>query len=281
MAKPLGRKIKKSKDRGAGFSDLKSRIVPVGEVPRYLTMLVYGKGGQGKTAFSSTWPKPALLLDVLEKGTETISKVKGIDVFSCLTWEDLEEVYWMLESGDHKYKTVIIDQITALQGLIMAQIRKEKNMSDDDTFTKRDWGKISGKMQTWLLNYRDLWDKGLNVCFIAHERTNEAEDADDDQIDPNIGPRVMPSVSSFITGAVSAIGNSFIRERYEGVGPKRKRRVEHCMRIGPHANYAAKIRKPPDGEPVPDVIVNPTFEKIMAISRGEGVTRKITKKVRK
>lgn len=255
-------------------SGIASRIVHVGDIDSYTAMLVYGRGGTGKTAFVSTFPKPILILDIKEKGTETIRKIPQIDVLSIDTWDDLEEIYWWLEKKDRGYRTVALDQITALQGLAMDWIREENNMKVSDTFSKRDWGQISGMMQTWLLNYRNLWNKDMHVCFVAHERSTEAGEEMDQMIDPTVGARVMPSLSSFLNGAVSTIGNTFIRERHIKKDNKRIRKVDYCMRIGPHAIYTTKVRKPPDGPPIPDVLVNPTFAKIEAIGRGEDITIK-------
>lgn len=275
------KKMKTSPSSGEGYKDLEARISPVSEVPSFLTMLVYGRSGTGKTAFSSTFPKPLLLLDIKEKGTETIAQVRDVDVFSVESWKDFEEAYWYLQSGKHKYKSVVVDQISSLQGLAMDHVRAEDGMEPGELFHKRQWGQVSGMMQTWVLNYRNLWDHQLHVCFIAHERSDEGGDEIDNQIDPSIGPRVMPSLSSFVQGAVSAIGSTFIRERFIGQGAERVRKVDYCMRIGPHAYYATKIRKPPGGNPVPDVLVNPSFDKIVSISKGEFVPKSSLKKVKR
>lgn len=245
-------------------------IKPVAETEVPMCMLLYGKAGTGKTAVSSTFPKPMLVIDIQERGTETIMGVEGIDVLKVDDWQMFEDAYWYLETeGYKKYKTVSLDQISSLQAIRMNKIRKDTEMAASDTFTKRDWGIISGDLQTWLLNYRNLRDKGMNVVFLAHERSNEGGETVEDQIDPSIGPRVMPSVSSFINGATSQIGNTFIRESFEGTGQNKVRTVQYCMRVGPHAYYVTKIRKPLEADLViPDVLINPTYEKLRNISRG-------------
>lgn len=264
----------KLKKKRRGIED---RIVPVGEVPDGLTMLVYGRAGTGKTAFGATFPRPLLVLDVKEKGTETIRSEKDVDVLSIDSWQDFEEAYWYLESGDTKYQSVQIDQITQLQNLGMDKIRADKGMKPEDVFSQRQWGQLGGLMTTWLYNYRELVSKSINIIFIAHERESKTEGEDDERIDPNIGPRLTPSSASFINGAVSTIGNTFILERFEKdeKTKKRTRIVEYCMRIGPHSVYTAKIRKPKDAEGVPDYIVDPTYDKIMAISRGASKVKKV------
>lgn len=250
------------------FEGITSKITPVHELEDYFSILIYGRSGTGKTATSSTFPKPMLLLDVNERGTDTIAKVPGIDVFRVEDWNEVEEVYWFLKSGSSKYASVVIDQITQMQDLAMAHVKKDGNKEETDILSRRDWGQISGLMKTWLFNYRDLIDEKLYVVFVAHERTNDSGDSVEDQIDPTIGARLMPSLAAAVNGAVSAIGNTFIREEYTGQGKDRERAVKYCMRIGPHAYYTTKIRRPVDFV-APEFIVNPTFEKIRAITRGE------------
>lgn len=267
-----------TKKNTTDYGDVESRIVPVGDIPSFLVMAVYGRAGTGKTAFASSFPKPMLLLDVRDRGTETIAQVEGIDVLPLNDWDDFEKVYWMLKDrkGKKQYKSIVIDHLSQLQTLGMEKIRADSNMDAEDMFSKRAWGQLSGLMQTWIFNYRQLMDQDYHICFIAHERANTGEEGTEDQIDPSIGPRLMPSAASFLNGAVSSIGNTFIRE-FENADKETK--MQFCMRVGPHPVYAAKIRKPVHSEvEIPDTIVNPTFEKIMKISRGEDIRRKKAKK---
>ena len=146
-----------------------------------------------------------------------------------------------------------------------------------EIMSQRLWGVVSGLMKIWLLNYRDLVDKSINVIFLAHDRTNKGEgNEDDDTIDPQVGARLMPSVSGFLNGAVKAIGNTFVREVFL---EDKSRKVEYCMRIGPHAYYTTKLRNPM-GTDCPESIVDPTFDKLMSLMiQGEvkPVRRTVTK----
>lgn len=266
----MPKKVKTTSDSTTDYSALLDRIKPASEHETSVSALVYGRSGTGKTAFAGTWPKPALLLDIREKGTETISQVEDIEVLRIERWEEFEQIYWYLASGDDKYKTIIVDQISNLQMLAMEKVRRDDNLSESDTFSKRNWGQVSGMLQTWLFHYRDLVDRDKHILFIAHEKTISSDEAVEEQLDPNIGARLMPSVVGSINGAVSVIGNTFIRETF--VGDDNARVVQYCMRLGPHAYYTTKIRQPPDSETI-DVMVNPTFEKIRSIMRGEGVKK--------
>lgn len=260
-------------------------IRPVGDIPRFAAMAIYGRAGSGKTSFAATFPKPLILLDIRERGTESIANIDGIDVAHIKRWDQFESIFWKLKNrkpGFEKYKSIVIDHLSAAQALGMEGIRKQENMAPDEMFTKRNWGSLSGKMQTWIENYRNLWDNDFHLCFIAHERATTGEEGLEDQIDPSVGPRLMPSAASYLNGAVSTIGRTFIREIEEEVkvGAKTKTvtRVQFCMRIAPHSIYAAKLRRPVSSEvPLPDIIVNPTFEKIQQLSRGESIKRKTTR----
>lgn len=239
-------------------------------------MLAYGKSGTGKTVFGSTWPKPLLLLDIREKGVESISDVKGIDLLEVERWDDFDEIYWDVLKGKHKYKSIMVDQLTAAQALGMSFLREKKGMKPMEPFSQRAWGQLSGMMQEMIYNYRELYNDGYNILFNAHERLREPQEEDDDRIAPAVGSNLMQSVASFANGAVSVIGNTFIREYYDK--KEKTTEIQYCMRIGPHAYYAAKIRRPVSAGPVPGVIVNPTFDKIRKISKGESVSRKIIKR---
>lgn len=242
-------------------------IVPVSQVESVLSMLAYGKSGTGKTTFSSTFPKPILLMDIREKGWDSVANVKGLEVAQVNRWEEFEEMYWYLESGKTKYKTVVIDHVTALQDFALSKSLRDNDKKETDALSKRDFGKASGLMKTWLLNYRDLIDHGINVVFLAHDRQREGEENEDNQIDPSIGPLMMPSVASFLNGAVKLIGHTFIRETSEIVDKRRKRQISFAMRIGPHAYYVTKARSLV-GVTVPQVVVDPSYEKLAAIMQG-------------
>lgn len=253
------------------WGDLQKMIKPVGEIKDPLTALFYGKAGTGKTVLGSTFPKKLLILDVKERGTESIARTPGIDVAQITDWDKIEEFYWFLKSGESGYSSIMLDHLSNMQVLAMSKAREVLGMKPDDVFSQRSWGKVSGMLMEWIINFRDLRDIGMNVIMVAHDRQQSGEENEDNQIDPSIGPRLMPSVASFVNGAVSVIGSTFIRETWvKGEKGKKIRKVDYCLRVGPHGSYVTKIRKPIQSEnPVPDIIVNPTYDKLIAVVRGQ------------
>ena len=263
-------KRSESKLKGSAYAALKERIQPVHELPMVISALFYGRSGTGKTTVAATFPKPALILDIKEKGTDSVFDVEGIDVLPVEDWDDVEEVFWMLKK-EGGYKTIIIDQVSAMQDLCRDKILAEE---EKDKMSLRLFGELSGRMKEWINNYRDLMDEGIHVVFLAHDRTfgNDDSEDDDQAIDPSVGPRVMPSVAASLCGAVKVVACTFIQETYGKRDPKtrqQERSVSYCLRVGANGTYTTKVRTSKKN-PVPSVMVDPSYEKIIAMMRNTG-----------
>ena len=272
MARKLAASSKTAGGKADAFSKIKGRIQAVHEVPLVLSALFYGRSGTGKTTLAASFPKPCLILDIGERGTDSIYDVPGVDVLSVEEWDDIDEVLWMLKKEGH-YKSVVIDQVSALQDLCMRSVLSEENR---DTMSLRLFGEVSGRMKDTLTNYRNLTDQGIQVVFLAHDRTFGSDDDDDEdsQIDPTVGPRVMPSVASTLCGLVKVVACTFIQETYGKRDPKtrkRERTVNYCLRIGAHGTYTTKVRTSKKNQ-ISSIMVDPSYEKIIQVMRGTGTS---------
>lgn len=251
------------------YEDIKSRIVGVSETIGNISVLFYGRSGTGKTTLAASFPKPILLLDIKEQGNDSIADYSDdeIKVLPVKAPEDIEQVYWLLKSGDHSFKTVVIDTVTQLQEIYMDDILEQDGK---DFATKKDWGTVSGLMKTWIINFRDLTEDRLDVVFLAQERVHDSDSEDDltdGQLDPSVGPRLMPSVAAILNASVKVIGNTFIREVVKRNLDSIDRKTYFCLRVGPHPYYITKIRKPKNKE-CPEYINDPTYDKIIDIMKG-------------
>lgn len=247
---------------------------PVKDLDLYITALFYGRSGTGKTTLMGTFPKPLLILDIGEKGTDSLLGEEGVDVIRIEEWADIEEVYWELKNGS-KYKSVGIDALHSMQGLALQQAKLDGGKKITDQTSQRDFGQASGLLNQWCSNYRDLTESGLHVGFLAHDKINETETEDDEAIAPEVGPRLMPSVSSAILGMVNIVGNAYIRQlvtKPKKAGEKTKREIQYCLRIGPHAYYATKVRRPKEIL-IPEFIVDPTYDKLVNVLKGSSATK--------
>jgi phage nucleotide-binding protein len=252
-------------------------VKDVKDINRPRSWVIYGRSGTGKTTLACSFPGPALLVDVKDEGTDSVSDVKGLKVLEASHWDDLEDLYWYLKENPKTYKTVIIDTMTQVQQLVVEQIGESKGLrsgkaaGDWGTMNKQDWGEVSSRLKAWITNMRDL---PLEVVFLAQDRVFnvDEEEGSDGAIEPEVGPRMSPSVMSHMCAAVSCIGNTFIREKVVKVKVNgkevEKRKKEYCIRLGPNSYYITKLRKPKSVE-LPDFLTNPTYEGILDIISGD------------
>lgn len=133
---------------------------------RGLTILVHGETGSGKSSFAVTSPYPRLLLDI-ESGYRFLP-IKTIkwDPFTQAppvadgTWDTcvvvvhdyntVLKVYEWLRSGQHQFRSLIIDSISELQ------VRFLDMIAGDEQVKMQQWGEVLRKMGSLLRNIRDL-----------------------------------------------------------------------------------------------------------------------------
>lgn len=247
-----------------------SKIRPVRSIKRKRSYVLYGRSGTGKTTLACTFPGPVLLLDCKDEGTDSVADVEDLDVMDVSSTDDLEEAFYLLRKGG-KYRTVVIDTLTALQDMAVQEVSKKKDKAGQwGSMTKQQWGDVAQRMKATIMQFRDL---PMEVVFIAQDRTFNVDDeaSGEGLLDPEVGPRLMPSVASHLNAAVTVVGHTFIRVRYikKEVNGKKKevRKTEYCLGLGPHPVYIRKVRKPKVSD-APDAIVDPSYEDILEVITG-------------
>jgi len=252
---------------------------PVGKVIRPRSWCLYGRSGTGKTTLTGTFPGPILLLDVRDRGTDSVNDHEEMDVKDINSLEDLEDTYYFLKEHPKSYKTVGIDTATQLQQVFIEEVvsgsRKGRSVGDWGSMTRRQFGDVAALMKEWVLNFRNLTDLGMEIVFIAQERTSTVDDdgrADENLLVPEVGPAVMPSIATHLNANVSVIGNTFIRIKRtkvkKGTKTTEKEHAQYCLRVGPNPVYTTKFRKP-RGIIAPSFIEDPTYKDILDVMKGD------------
>ena len=136
------------------------------QIQRSLTIMVYGESKVGKSAFAATAPYPRLMLDV-EGGHRFLNiQVKYWDpmreqppiadgtwdtcVVNVATYDVVLKAYQWLQSGQHQFKSLIIDSISELQVKCMDSIAGNEQMK------MQQWGELLRHMGALLRDLRDL-----------------------------------------------------------------------------------------------------------------------------
>ena len=260
-------------------TDLRSRGREIGVGFPGFKMNIYGRGKTGKTRLACSFPKKLMLIGAAgygtEDGTRSLGKIDG-KFFPLNNTEEVEELAAIAVEDD--YQTVVLDTAGGLQERVVNEFlgRDGSARKDWSTVPKGDWGAINGMTIKRLRALLDLADQQQKyVVIIAHERNFNDESNNSDLIFPTVGAALTPGVAGWLDGACDYIAQTFIREQSvlgqkikvtgREVQTKNKTgKAEFCLRIGPHPVYKTGFRLAPSSN-LPDLIIDPSFEKIMAI----------------
>lgn len=145
------------------------------EPPR---ILLYGPEKGGKTTLASEFPNPVFLQT--EQGTGRL-KLNSFGKLQSFT--EVDQAIQALYQEDHKYKTVVLDSVTALQTLIWV----ETGERGDEKGVKRkrieDFGYGKGYSYALIVWQEFLEgimalrrDRGMGVVLIAHSKIERFDD---------------------------------------------------------------------------------------------------------
>lgn len=266
---------------------LLDRVCPVQQLDSGgIKVSLYGRSKTGKTRLLSTFPKPVLILGS-EDGTRSIRNIPDVFFVRIIldgarepehdNWIYLSQLDEFIESlRGSEYKTIGADTASALSDLVLASLLGLTEVPEQKSWglaTREQYGQQGLQLKTYLKHIIDL---PQNIVITAHER-NFNEESSSDLIFPTVGSALSPSVTGWLNGAVDYIAQTFIREQsvvktskiagQETKIASKTGKSEYCLRIGPHPVYMTGFRLP-DGSDLPEVIINPTYEKMYKIIQG-------------
>jgi hypothetical protein len=191
-----------------------------------------------------------------------------------------------------RYRTIVLDTATKLRKnriveLFAAQ-GKEVPASKPFLYASKEWKDV------WIQCSHDLMkmlqaildiprSNELSIVINSHE-VNLTHDegtspAMSEFLKPNISSAIGKSVSDFLNAEVSYMGQTVIRDKTEtqqqmmgdiSIPTKVKVGTEYVLRVGPDPIYRTKFRRSINiTTPLPDFIVDPTYEKILKVIKGE------------
>jgi AAA domain len=181
-----------------------------------------------------------------------------------------------LLDGAEKYATIVLDHASGLQDLTLKEILHLDELPAQKSWglaTQQQYGQSASQCKELL---RLLLSLDQNVVIVAQERTF-GDEANTELFAPTVGAAMTPSVVGWLNPACDYVVQTFKRGRTRQVTSKvggkdvtttqRIKGVDYCLRCEPHDVYQTKFRIP-KGRELPDVIVDPTYEKILAVVEG-------------
>ena len=244
---------------------------------------LYGRSGTGKTTLWATFPGPILAL--ICSGGKQPGELHSIDTpeyrkkITAPTISDARQLDGLVaeQSESGRYATVVLDHLSAFSMLVfkdVLELEKAPLTASWGMATQAQWGVINSQVIRRLFALLSL---PCNVIVVAQERDFNT-DSEGDLIMPYVASAATPGVVGWLNPACDYICQTFIRrktkEKTVKIGgktvTKRKdvRGVEYVLRTAPHDVYTTKFRLP-RGRELPDVIVDPSYEKLMRLIEGD------------
>ena len=259
-------KTVQKRDPNAIKTRVRKKIKRASELNHNQNFLIYGEAGAGKTRLAATAPK-VLIVDINELGTDSVRRDINPNVYPVERWQEVNDVFWYLQEGDHDYESVALDGLTALQTLCMNFVLGDEASRDasrdPDMPSRQAWGKVGQLMKVQITNFRNL---PLNTIYTAAERFSEIGDEEDDMF-LKAGPEISPSIAKHARLAVGTIGYLVKREvivKNKKKGTARKE-VRRRLLVGDSERYISKDRNGLFGE----YIDAPDLAEMLAMIRGE------------
>lgn len=261
------------------------------ELNQGMRLLLYGQSGTGKTTLWATFPGPILCL--LCSGGSKPGELRSINTpeyrekITPRVIRAVPDVFGLLEDAA-TYGTVVLDHVSGLCDLALKEI-----LGVDELPAQKSWGMASQQQYGQMaLQVKDILRKLLNLpgncVIVAQERVFTPKEEGSELIDvikPTVGPALTPSLAGWLNPAVDYILQTYKRPRMvpfttkvagkDHVTMRRGKGAEYCVRCEVHDVFTTKFRVP-KGLPLPECIVDPTYDRIQSVIAGEPLEENAT-----
>lgn len=229
----------------------KERTKPVTELGN-MSILIHGRPKAGKSTLASKFPGTLFL--ATEPGLNHL-EVYQIGITK---WEQLLEACAELASGDHNFKTIVIDTVDNAYKFCAEYIcAKHKIQHESDLGYGKGYAFVSAEFHRVLLKLAQL---PYGLVLISHSEDKEHETRTGRIV--RTVPTLPNKASKIVLGLVDIIGFIDLEEYQDEEGKKAYRRV---LRTKPHVSFEAGDRtgRLPECLPL-------DYESLVAAFKGQG-----------
>lgn len=246
--------------------------MPYDELLASLTMLIHGESGVGKSWLAETAPGPRLFLDVEGRAVHLrrpkivwdpltqplpMNFADGSPVHTDTTivvnvrdFTQFETGYQVLASGEHYFKSAIIDSGTEIQQRCLDLI------AGVDKVTTPEWGDLLRKMEKLVRDFRDLRTHPTNPlqCLVvvcgSHEKSGR------------IRPLLQGGLSNKLAYHFDTVG--YLNFEYD----QSTQQTQRVLAIQPYGLFVAKDNTHTLSQHYGLNIINPNISEMIAVLNG-------------
>lgn len=229
------------------------------------SVLVYSRNKKGKTRFCLTAGRGKVLVVDPEHGTDRFIKAAP-HVWHLQSWEETDDIYKFLRSGDHPYEWVAFDGLTRISNMALRYVMRRAEEADlsqrkPGTVTQRDYGNAGELMKGLFYNFHTL---PLGVIYTAQERqievgNNDDEDDEVEAADVQYVPDLPKGVRSAVNSIVDVIGRVYT---VKVPGEDGNSVVRRRLWLAPSVSYDTGARSE---YKLPDYLENPTVPRLVRL----------------
>lgn len=244
------------------MANLLSKAVSIEKLGQRNLWVIWGKSGTGKTALGATFPKPMLYIQVGDDGSNTIADTEGVMAVRAESLADLKDTAQGLMT-DKKYKTIFVDTFSMITNEWIDKNATQKNKK----MTQQMWGEVKIDSEELIKIFHKLALSHI-VVLSCHE-SNDSIEGMEDEILPDIRPSVTKGARTYLEGMAN-YGIHTTKLKKTVISKKtgqEKEVVRYAVHIGANPYYWTKLQINP-GIQVPDIVINPTYDKLMGIIQG-------------
>lgn len=267
--------------------------------PPPLKIVIYGQNRVGKTTFACQFPKPLLLVScepAKTGGAESIRNVPGVSLLQegidFRGRDGLLALIKELMSSGHNFRSVVLDSATSMQDIILRDLMNLPEVPATLKWGTVDDGQYKERSEIAKEVLRKFVNLPMDTIILAKEKDHnppkELRVTKSGKEAPDMRPKFLRGVSNesyvaadlggatvnWLQDACDAVCRLFVEEEVKEVemvvlGKKERQTVTtgkfiRYLRTSYHPQFSAGLRSC-QPEKVPEVMPNPTYEKLMRI----------------
>ena len=224
--------------------------------------VLWGKSGSGKTHFLGTLPKPMLYIQFGDDGSNTIADADGVKAIPGRSVERLKSLAEELKK-DKKYASVAVDTFSLITNVWVDANATQKKRR----MTQQMWGDLKVETEELIKLFHEVAETHI-VALTCHEATDTIEGMDDEVL-PDFGPSTSKGSRIYLQGMAN-YGIHFTKVKKTIVDKEsgeEKDVVKFAAHLGANPYYWTKFQMS-DSVKLPNIMINPSYDKIISIIQG-------------